>query len=89
MTQIDLDRAIAQAEQFLALAEELRNAFHEQNEAMRKTREQAIANNLSKEEIQKLVSNAKYSNSVDGTRINGAVKHACVTLSFSLAKLRK
>jgi hypothetical protein len=89
MNGTDLDNAIAQAEQFLIFAKELRNAFHEQSEAMRKTREQAIANNLKEDEIQKLISNAKYSNEVTGTRIIGAVKHACVTLSFSLAKLRK
>lgn len=89
MTQIDLDRAITQAEQFLAFAEELRNAFYEQNEAMRKAREQAIANDLTPDQIQDLVSKAKYSNTVNGTRIMGAVKHACVTLSYSLAKLRK
>lgn len=89
MTQIDLERAIAQAEQFLTLSEELRNAFYEQNEAMRKARDQAIANNLSPDQVQDLVSKAKYSNTVNGARIMGAVKHACVTLSYSLAKLRK
>lgn len=89
MIESDLDNAIAQAEQFLVLAKELKRGFHQQDAAISKTREQAIANGLSDKEVQAIVSSARYQHDVSGTRIMGAVKHACVTLSFFLAKLRK
>lgn len=89
MSEIDLDNAIAQAEQFLVFAKELKSALDKQKAEIAKAEADAIARNLSDEYAEKQIWNAKYSNSVDGTRTMGVVKHACVTLSFSLAKLRK
>lgn len=89
MNEVDLDRAIAQAELFLVLARELKAGFENQKAEMLKAEAIATEENLSTEVAKDRIWQAKYANSVDGTRVMGAVKHACVNLSFFLAKLRK
>lgn len=89
MNEADLDNAIAQAEQFLVFARELKTGFEKQKAEMLKAEASAITQKLSEKEVKDEVFEAKWRNSPNGTRIVGAVKHACVTLSFTLSKLRK
>jgi hypothetical protein len=89
MKESDLDNAIAQAEQFLILARDLKAGLRAQSKAISEAESEAIAQKLSDKDREGRVITARYYNKMDGTRLMGSVKHACVTLSFFLAKLRK
>lgn len=89
MKESDLDNAITQAEQFLILAKELKAGFQAQKKAIAEAEAEVIRENLSETYAENKIFFARYNNKMEGTRLMGAVKHSCVTLSLFLAKLRK